>query len=305
VERVNEANIVFDAAQSVREVDGNGYLHVALTNISKANVRPYYGREIPGSEEHGYKPEQIYYALCAPYELAKAAATFNGLPPHLDHHVDSAQDPQKEHRVDSTGTDAIYEAPYLKNSLSVTDAEAIKAIESGEYKEISAAYRYTPDFTPGKFEGVDYDFVMRNIAGNHIALVQEGRAGHDVVVADSSPPTKDKKENERKRLMSKKRKLKALKAGILALDEVLKEKELNKEEQKALDELVEVAKEEVEEEPVEDEGEEIEKKEVKVEEIKEKPTPDSFPTDEVITLLKELLVKIEAKPAEDEGKEDF
>jgi hypothetical protein len=33
--------------------------------------------------------------------------------------------------------------------------------------------------------GRSYDGVMRNIIGNHLAIVPEGRAGSDVVVADS------------------------------------------------------------------------------------------------------------------------
>lgn len=42
--------------------------------------------------------------------------------------------------------------------------------------------------TPGHTaEGVAFDGIMRNIAGNHVALVQEGRAGPDVFVSDSQP----------------------------------------------------------------------------------------------------------------------
>jgi len=50
---------------------------------------------------------------------------------------------------------------------------------------LSAGYYYTADMTPGTYEGVAYDGVMRNIRFNHVALVVEGRAGSDVVVGDS------------------------------------------------------------------------------------------------------------------------
>ena len=176
-----------DAAPSMRSKDANGFLHVASSNISKETVNPYYGREIPGWEEKGLDPNHIFYGYRAGEELAKAAKTFDGLPLLLDHHIEDAEDPQKEYRVGSLGTDARWEAPYLKNSLIVTDAEAIRAIEDGRMKELSCAYRYEPDWTPGTFEGVPYDFIMRNIQGNHVALVEEGRAGADVVVADSKP----------------------------------------------------------------------------------------------------------------------
>ena len=176
-----------DAAPSMRSKDANGFLHVASSNISKEVVNPYYGREIPGWEEKGLDPNHIFYGYRAGEELAKAAKTFDGLPLLIDHHIEDAEAPQKEYRVGSLGTDARWEAPYLKNSLIVTDAEAIRAIEDGRMKELSCAYRYEPDWTPGTFEGVPYDFIMRNIQGNHVALVEEGRAGADVVVADSKP----------------------------------------------------------------------------------------------------------------------
>jgi hypothetical protein len=38
--------------------------------------------------------------------------------------------------------------------------------------------------TPGMYEGQRYDGVMRDIQGNHVALVKAGRAGSDVMAAD-------------------------------------------------------------------------------------------------------------------------
>lgn len=183
-------NLLFDATPSVRSKDENGFLHVALTPISKATVNPYLGREIEGSAAHGFKPDAIYYGLRDPKELEKAADTFNGLPLLLEHHPTDAENLPKEWVVGSMGTDAVYEKPYLKNSMTVTDAQAIGYIEDGTAKEISCSYRFTPDFTAGTYTEADgsevhYDFIMRDIRGNHVALVPEGRAGHDVHVADS------------------------------------------------------------------------------------------------------------------------
>lgn len=186
---MNKHNIVLDAKPSMRTKDDNGFLHVALTPISKATVNPYLGSEIPFAEEHGFDPEKIYYALRPADELEKAAKTFNGLPLLLEHHEINAEKPAKEWVVGSVGTDAVFEAPYLKNSMTVTDAQAIQYIEDGTAKEISCSYRFTPDFTAGEYTEADgskvhYDFIMRDIKGNHVALVPEGRAGHDVKVAD-------------------------------------------------------------------------------------------------------------------------
>jgi hypothetical protein len=181
--------LTFDSTPSVRTKDENGFLHVALTPISKATVNPYLGKEIEGSKEHGFEPDKIYYGLRDPDELAKGAGTFNGLPLLLEHHPTDAENLPKEWVVGSMGTDAVFEKPYLKNSLTVTDAQAIQYIEDGTAKEISCSYRFTPDFTAGEYTEADgskvhYDFIMRDIKGNHVALVPEGRAGHDVKVAD-------------------------------------------------------------------------------------------------------------------------
>lgn len=201
---MNKHNIVLDAKPSMRTKDDNGFLHVALTPISKATVNPYLGKEIPFSDEHGFDPEKIYYALRPADELEKAANTFNGLPLLLEHHEINAENPAKEWVVGSVGTDAVFEAPYLKNSMTVTDAQAIEYIEDGQAAEISCCYSYDPDFTSGEFTEVDgskvhYDLIMRNIKGNHVALVPEGRAGHDVKVADSMDAVKYSNENERRK----------------------------------------------------------------------------------------------------------
>lgn len=179
--------IAFDAAGSVRTKDENGFLHVAVSNLTKETVNPYYGREIPGWQERGLDPDRIYYGYRAGSELEKGASTFSGLPLLLDHHVEDAEAPQKEYRVGTVGTDARWEPPYVKAALVVTDADAVRAIEDGSMRELSCAYRYDPLWEAGTFEGVDYDFIMTNIRGNHVALVEEGRAGSDVVVADAKP----------------------------------------------------------------------------------------------------------------------
>lgn len=191
VERAAYANgyagdsaLAFDRA-TVRSFDKDGRLHIEVTPISKANICPYYGREIPNSKALGLQPEKVYYLLRDPKELAKAATTFNNIPLLNEHIPVTAADPQKMAVVGSTGTDAEFDGTYLKNSLVVWDADSIAGIETDEKKELSSAYRYVADMTPGVHEGQPYDGVMRDIVGNHVALVIEGRAGSDVVVGDS------------------------------------------------------------------------------------------------------------------------
>lgn len=173
--------------RSLRSYDQDGRLHVESSNISKATVNPYYGSEIPNYRQLGLEPKKVYYLLRDPEELEKAAPTFNNLPLLNKHIPVSADEPQKEVIAGTTGSDTVFEDGYLKCSLAVWDAEAIAGIESGEQVELSSAYHYTADMTAGEFEGRHYDGVMRDIVGNHVALVDVGRAGRDVVVSDADP----------------------------------------------------------------------------------------------------------------------
>ena len=174
--------LAFD--KSGRSIDAQGFLHVEVSNISKATVNPYFGKEIPNWEGLGLEPDRIYQLYRDPGELAKAASTFNSLPLLAKHIPVSAEDPQKDSIVGSTGTDAQFHAPYLQNALVVWDAEAIKGIESREKVELSCSYRYVAEMVPGVVEGIRYDGRMTEIQGNHVALVEVGRAGPDVVVGD-------------------------------------------------------------------------------------------------------------------------
>lgn len=188
------ALLAFDR-QSVREIDRDGRLHVSVTNISKANICPYLGKEIPGWQALGLAPDQIYQLLRDPEELALAAASFNNLP-ILDQHVPvDAWEENNERRdivIGSTGTDGIFVDPYLQNSAVLWSRSAIDDVQAADVnpnlgrRQWSCAYRYTADMTPGNFLGLPYDGVMRNIIGNHVALVDEGRAGPDVMIGDCS-----------------------------------------------------------------------------------------------------------------------
>ena len=59
--------------------------------------------------------------------------------------------------------------PVMMGTLVITDKDAVEAVESGEYKELSCGYDCDID---------DNDEpCQRNIRGNHVALCKQGRAG--------------------------------------------------------------------------------------------------------------------------------
>ncbi len=177
--------IALDA--SARTIDLDGRMHISKSHISKAGVNPYYGREIPKYQELGLEPDKIYKMLRDPGELAKGAKTFERNQILSKHIPVSADQPRKDFVVGSIGSNVEFNAPYLDADLCIWDAEAIAGIESEKVQEISGQYHYKPVMTTGTYQGEAYDGVMTEIIGNGIALVEAGRAGSDVVAADSNP----------------------------------------------------------------------------------------------------------------------
>lgn len=171
---------------SVRRLDEFGRMHIDEANISKAVVNPYYGKEIPDWEALGLSPNRVYYLLRDPVELAKSVPTWNRLPLLVKHIGHSADTPVKEYVVGATGESAVFDPPYLQNSLCIWDGGAIAGVETGKQRELSCSYAYRADMTPGDFEGARYDGIMRDIVGNHVAIVTRGRAGSDVLVGDEA-----------------------------------------------------------------------------------------------------------------------
>ena len=185
-------NLMAFDRQSARSIDADGRLHVSKTNISKANVCPYFGREIPNWQELGLDGDKVYRLYRDPEELAKGASTFNNLPILNKHIRVTVEEPKQENVVGSIGSDVSFSAPFLQASLSFWVASAIAGIESEQQCELSPAYYYRADMTPGVSpDGEAFDGSMRDIVGNHLAVIETGRTGPDVYVADSDPFVKN------------------------------------------------------------------------------------------------------------------
>ena len=163
----------------------DGHLIVHNCNITKANVCPYLGAEIPDSEALGLDPTRIYMLYRDAAELEAAVKTYDRVQLLMQHVAVSADQPQQFLTV-GTVSNARFAYPYVKADLTVWAREGIEAIESERQRELSCGYRYVADMTPGTSpEGEKYDGRMTQIVANHIALVEAGRAGPDVMVADS------------------------------------------------------------------------------------------------------------------------
>ncbi len=93
---------------------------------------------------------------------------------------------KKKYIVGGVGSDVEFLDPYLDADVCIWEANAIVGIETNKVREFSCSYRYVPVMTTGTYNGVHYDGIMTQIQGNHLALVESGRAGNDVLAADNN-----------------------------------------------------------------------------------------------------------------------
>lgn len=82
-------------------------------------------------------------------------------------------------------TDAHVEDLKLYVSMTITDKDLIKKVYDGK-REISIGFMSDVVAEAGTYNGQPYEYVQRNIEINHIAIVEQGRAGPEVAIrADS------------------------------------------------------------------------------------------------------------------------
>lgn len=82
----------------------------------------------------------------------------------------------KQYQVGAVGEGVRRDGEYVRASLLITDAATIAAMEAGK-QQLSNGYTCELDMTPGEWNGQRYDAIQRGIRGNHVAIVDVGRAG--------------------------------------------------------------------------------------------------------------------------------
>lgn len=65
---------------------------------------------------------------------------------------------------------------FVETDIVIHDKRGIEAVQKGT-QELSCGYDCELDMTPGVWEGEHYDAIQRNIEYNHLAIVNQGRAG--------------------------------------------------------------------------------------------------------------------------------
>lgn len=172
---------------SAREEDMNGFVEIAGNPLSKVGVFEYSGAQISPDLE----PNRIY-KVHRPESSLNNEETINSfrLLPWTDEHMmlsgkeeDGLMDAVHKGVHGIVGEQVYFEHPYLKANIKIFSQTMGNLINDGK-RELSIGYRCIYEAQNGEYDGEQYDFLQTNIIGNHLALVQEGRSGHDVSVLD-------------------------------------------------------------------------------------------------------------------------
>jgi len=88
-------------------------------------------------------------------------------------------------QIGSVGTDVRRDGDYVRATLLITDADAIEAIQGGK-KELSCGYTARVIQDQGVApDGATYAARQTQIRGNHVAVVDRGRAGPECRILDT------------------------------------------------------------------------------------------------------------------------
>jgi hypothetical protein len=166
-----------------------GYL-VAVAKIARIGIQEYTNPD--GTTRREFRP---------PEEVASrdSLKTLCDLPISIEHPpvmLDSSN--ARQFAVGWNGP-VSYDNGFVSTKVKLIDQQSVKNALDGERIELSVGYLTRLDWTPGTWEGQNYDAIQRQIKGNHIALTVRARGGsdlrlypgHDQMHQDSGIPEKN------------------------------------------------------------------------------------------------------------------
>ena len=172
-----------------REKSPEGYLIVKDSRLARIGTLSYVAAELPNIAG---MPSSVSLSDVIRVHRGKdqlfdddTMESFRYKPMTMQH-PENLVDPKnvKSESIGFSRDDVRPEGDHLIATLSITDEEAIKAVEGG-VNELSLGYTADIHWHPGIDEhGQPYDAVQRNIRGNHIAIVPRGRCGSTCKISD-------------------------------------------------------------------------------------------------------------------------
>lgn len=163
---------------SSREITGEGFL-VAPAKIARTGIQVYSAREL--GLDGGDKRIRLYRS---PEEVAKSVKSFESKTATDDHPPEDVTASNWKTYAVGDVRDVAMDGNYVSARIIVRDEDAKRAVRDGK-AELSCGYAFDLDLTPGRTaDGEEFDGWQRNIEGNHVAIVDAGRAGSHVRIAD-------------------------------------------------------------------------------------------------------------------------
>ena len=163
----------------------DGYLAVRA-KAARTGVYDYAGSEVDPENEHGLRDMAVVKILrddATVFDTA-SARSFIGKPITDDHPSTPVNPGNWRDHARGTVMGAMREGDYLTFDLLLTDADAIAKVDAGK-RELSNGY--STDLQFGDFtapDGTKCQARQTSIAGNHVALVDRGRAGSECAIKD-------------------------------------------------------------------------------------------------------------------------
>lgn len=166
----------------------DGYLAVRA-RAARTGVYQYAGHEVDPTNAHGLRDTAIVNVLRDEQTVfdERAVRSFIGKPVTDNHPTQPVTADNWRDHARGTIMGALRDGDYLAFDLMLTDADAIAKVNAGK-RELSNGYAATLEF--GQFTAADGTVCQARqsqiTGGNHVALVDRGRAGPDCRIADGA-----------------------------------------------------------------------------------------------------------------------
>lgn len=169
-----------------------GYLDVSA-KIARAGVLEYWAFEL-GDLFADRPPFDVVRVLRDEGEVfAPESMSSFALKPVTDGHpweMVNAGNVEK-HQVGISGENIARDGDHITARLLIQNADAVNRVQRAT-AELSCGYEAEITRQAGEWRGHPYDAVMRDIRGNHIAIVDQGRCGPSCKIGDRAPTISQK-----------------------------------------------------------------------------------------------------------------
>lgn len=172
-------NDTLQISDSVK-IQHNGFAVFHDVKIADSgNIQVYRNFELSDLPDE-LKHKETLNIYRSPVEIKKSVNTFQYLAVTSDHPWDNVNIKNfKEYSVGLSSDAKFKKGDVIARSIVITDADMIVTLQSSEHsKELSCGYFAEIVYEAGTTDkGESYDGYMKNLEGNHIAVVERGKCG--------------------------------------------------------------------------------------------------------------------------------